>query len=146
MAIQDYKHHVRFYTAHHFVFYPTALVAIGACSYMAAMTENRHRLLWMALAGTLLLITWLSFMVRQHYALNNQNRIVRLEMRFRYYVLTQQRLEPLESKLSFGQIAALRFASDEELPGLVQRALNENLSPDAIKKSIRVWLRDHMRA
>ena len=84
-------------------------------------------------------------MLRQHYALNNQNRIVRLEMRFRYYTLTHERLEPLEINLSFGQLAALRFASDEELPTLVQRALKENLSPKDIKKSIRVWLPDHMR-
>jgi hypothetical protein len=66
-------------------------------------------------------------------------------MRFRYYALTQQRLELLEDKLSFGQIAALRFASDEELPALVKRTVSENLSPGDIKKSIKNWLPDHMR-
>ena len=84
-------------------------------------------------------------MLRQHYALNNQNRIVRLEMRFRYYVLTNERLEKLEDRLSFGQISALRFASDEELPALVNRTLDENLSPDAIKRSVKRWNPDHMR-
>ena len=146
MAIQNYKHHIRYYITHHFIFYPLVLIAASACFYCAITTENMQRLLWIALAGAFLTITWLSYMLRQHYALNNQNRIVRLEMRFRYYVLTQNRLEPLESKLSFGQIAALRFASDEELPALVQRTLNENLSSDDIKKSIHVWLPDHMRA
>ncbi len=84
-------------------------------------------------------------MMRQHYALGNQNRIVRLELRFRYYVITGKRLEPLESKLSFGQLAALRFASDEELAALVERALKENLSDRQIKKLIVRWLPDHMR-
>ena len=146
MAIQNYKHHIRYYIPHHFIFYPFVLFSTSACAYLAMTTENMQRLLWIALAVAFLAITWLSYMLRQHYALNNQNRIVRLEMRFRYYVLTQNRIEPLESKLSFGQIAALRFASDEELPALIQRTLNENLSSDDIKKSIRVWLPDHMRA
>ena len=84
-------------------------------------------------------------MLRQHYALGNQNRIVRLELRFRYYIITGKRLEPLECRLNFSQLAALRFASDEELPALVERAVKENLGGRQIKKSIRNWLPDHMR-
>jgi len=84
-------------------------------------------------------------MLRQHYALGNQNRIVRLEMRLRYYQLTQKRFEPLEQQLSFNQIAALRFASDEELIELIRRAINESLSPKDIKKAIQNWTPDYMR-
>ena len=85
-------------------------------------------------------------MLRQHYALGNQNRIVRLELRFRYFVLTQKRLEPIEAQLSFGQLAALRFAPDEELPALVDRAVKEQLSGKEIKLAIKNWLPDEMRA
>jgi hypothetical protein len=92
------------------------------------------------------MITWLSFMTRQHYALGNQDRIVRLEMRLRYYQLTHTQLEQYEGRLSFKQIAALRFASDEELPALLQKALEEHLSPNAIKRSITNWQEDEMRA
>lgn len=145
MSVQNYKHHIRYYTTHHFIFYPVVLLTALVCGYFAIFTGNQHRLIWFAITGTLLIIAWLSYMLRQHYALNNQNRIVRLEMRFRYYVLTQQRFELFETELSFDQVAALRFASDEELPALVQRALKENLSPDDIKKSIVQWLPDHMR-
>ena len=84
-------------------------------------------------------------MLRQHYALGNQDRIIRMELRFRYYVITGKRMEPLESKLSFPQLAALRFASDEELPALTERAIKENLSSHEIKKSIVNWLPDYMR-
>jgi hypothetical protein len=59
--------------------------------------------------------------------------------------ITGKRLELYESKLSFGQLAALRFASDEELNTLVDRSVNENLSPRQIKNSIVHWLPDQMR-
>jgi hypothetical protein len=97
------------------------------------------------LATVIFLVIWLSFMLRQHYALLLQNRIVRLEMRVRYFQMSGKRFEPVEQKLNFNQIAALRFASDSELPALVDRALKENLSPDDIKKSIISWQPDHMR-
>jgi len=144
MKEQNYKNHVRYYTPHHYVFYPLAFIAL-IISIRCAIVYPGQSCVWMAISGLLILIAWLSFMMRQHYALNNQNRIVRLELRFRYYVLTGKRLEPIEQKLSFGQLAALRFASDEELPALIERAVNENLSSDAIKKSIKNWQADNMR-
>jgi len=144
MKQQDYKNHVRYYPPHHFLFYPI-IMGLLFISVKAATREQEHRKEWIIVSVLVFLLGWLSFMVRQHYALNNQNRIVRLEMRLRYYQLTQQRLETLEDRLSFGQIAALRFASDDELPALVTRTLSENLSPDAIKKSIQHWLPDNMR-
>lgn len=84
-------------------------------------------------------------MLRQHYALTLQNRMVLLEMRFRYFTLTNQRLELLEDKLNFGQIAALRFASDEELPELIKKAIADGLSGDDIKRLIKNWLPDNRR-
>ena len=84
-------------------------------------------------------------MMRQHYALLPQNRIIRLEMRLRYFQLYGKRFEPVEAKLRFGQIAALRFASDEELPLLLERTIQENLSARSIKKLISDWQADHMR-
>ncbi|GAB3891688.1 hypothetical protein GCM10028803_03760 [Larkinella knui] len=144
MKTQNYENHVRYYPPHHFVFYPVVLVLLGLSLYFA-FTSEEQSLIWLFIALLIGLITWVAFMLRQHYALGNQNRIVRLEMRFRYYVLTNQRLETIENQLSFGQLLALRFASDEELPGLTQRALADQLSPDAIKKAIVNWTPDHMR-
>jgi len=66
-------------------------------------------------------------------------------LRFRYFLVTGKRLEPLESGLSFSQLAALRFASDEELAALVDQAIREKLSAREIKKSIVHWLPDTMR-
>lgn len=100
---------------------------------------------WICIAVIAFLIGYLAFMLRQHYALSNQNRIVRLEMRLRYFQLSGQRLEEIEFKISFEQLAALRFASDGELLALLQRTITENLSPTAIKQSIVNWLPDYMR-
>jgi len=141
---QSYKNHIRFYPPHHFVFYPLLIVLL-AISFYQAYADESLRTLWVFIAALLLLIGWLSFMLRQHYALNNQNRIVRLEMRYRYFALTGKRLESLESILSFGQIAALRFASDEELEALLKKTIDEQLSADAIKKAIVNWQPDYMR-
>ena len=144
MKTQNYKNHVRWYPPHHFFFYPVVIGMI-AISIRQLVLQPANLLEWGMLVALGVLLTWLAFMTRQHYALMLQNRIVRLEMRFRYYVLTQERLELLEPRLSFGQLSALRFASDNELPGLVQRTLQEQLTPDQIKQSIREWLPDHMR-
>src|ERR1700722_2762334 len=127
MAIQNFQNHTRYYTPHHFIFYPLLLVALFA-SAVAYSHHPEQREVWIAIIAIFVFIGCSTFMMRQHYALGNQDRIVRLELRFRYYVMTGKRLEPLESKLSFGQLTALRFASDEELAALVERALKENLS------------------
>ncbi|RYE23955.1 MAG: hypothetical protein EOP51_08960 [Sphingobacteriales bacterium] len=144
MSKQNYNNHIRFYYPHHFIFYPLVAFLIAACIYLMGKIPD-EKILFGAMAVMLVLLAWLSFMMRQHYALNNQNRIVRLEMRLRYFQLTGKPFEPLEQRLSFGQIAALRFASGEELLPLIERAINEPLSPDAIKKSITVWVPDDMR-
>jgi len=144
MAQQQYSNHVRYYPPHHFVFYPLVLVLI-VLTTRQAFHDTSNRCLWAVIAILLLLLGWLSFMMRQHYSLTGQNRIIRLEMRFRYYVLTGKRFELLEKRLSFKQVAALRFASDAELPSLVQQAVDANLSPSQIKKAIQNWEPDHMR-
>jgi hypothetical protein len=144
MGKQNFANHVRYYAPHHYVFYPLLLTALSASVY----EYNHHadqKDIWGAVIVIFIFIGWTSFMMRQHYALGNQNRIVRMELRFRYFVITGKRLEQFESKLSFPQLAALRFASDDELPALVERAVNENLSSHQIKKFIVNWLPDYAR-
>ncbi|PZR28653.1 MAG: hypothetical protein DI535_05815 [Citrobacter freundii] len=144
MQEQNYSNHVRYYVPHHFIFYPLSLALLAVVIKLAFGNDGLSTV-WWVMAGIIVLIIWSSFMMRQHYGLINQNRTVRLELRFRYYTLTQKRLELLEDRLSFGQLAALRFASDEELAALIDRTLQEDLSPDQIKRQIKNWKPDHMR-
>lgn len=144
MKVQNYLNHKRYYLPHHFIFYPVALIIISSCFYFA-VNDSSNQSIWLMLALSFLFTTLLSLMLRQHYALTNQNRIVRLELRLRYFMLTQKPFDEIENKLTLSQLFALRFAPNNELIGLIQLALEKNLSSDEIKKSIKNWLPDTMR-
>ena len=144
MKKQNYKNHVQFHVPHHFMLLPLLAIAIVVSVYHIFHSPFQQVLyIWVTIL--LLFMIWIVIMLRQHYALGNQNRIVRLEMRLRYYQLTGNRFEPVEKQLYFNQIAALRFASDDELLPLIDRAIKEKLSPKDIKQSIVNWQADYMR-
>jgi len=144
MSTQNFKNHIRFYPPHHFVFYPVVLgLLITAINY--AMNDTKNQAVWLFMSALLFIIGALAFMLRQHYALVLQDRIIRSELRYRYFVTTGKRFEPLETLLNDSQLFALRFAPDAELDALSQRALKENLSGTAIKKAIQQWNPDHHR-
>ena len=126
MEAQNYKNHIRFYTPHHFIFYPLMLILLGISIYFSISQENL-RTVWIFISVLNLIIVFLALMLRQHYALTLQNRIVRLELRYRYFSLTGERLELLENDLSDSQFFALRFAPDEELQSLLKRAIVETV-------------------
>ena len=144
MKAQNYKNHIRYYPLHHFVFLPlmTAMVIAGI---VMAVTGSSNQLVWILFAILAACILFLAVMLRQHYALGNQDRIVRVEFRLRYLEMFGKRSAAIEQRLSFAQIAALRFAADEEFEPLLTRAINEEMSADEIKKAIRHWNADHMR-
>ena len=144
MKEQNFKNHVRFYPAHHFVLLPLLMVAIFISGYSIIHSPDQQ-VFYTWVTVILVFILAVAVMLRQHYALGNQNRIVRLEMRLRYFELTGKRFASIEQQLSFGQIAALRFASDEEFLPLIDRSIKENLLPADIKKSIHNWQGDYMR-
>lgn len=141
---QEYKNHVRLYPQHHLMFLPISFLALCFSAWQAFQQPDNNLLWWMVTVA-LALILWSSVMMRQHYGIKAQNRSILTELRFRYYVITHERLEKYESQLSLRQLFALRFASDDELPALLQRTIKEDLKPDAIKRSIKVWLPDHLR-
>ncbi len=141
---QSYKNHIFYYPPHHIFFYGAIIAAFVTCGY-GIYKFDEQRVIWIMMTAIVFLIVWLALMLRQHYALGNQNRTVRLEMRLRYFILTGKRFEQVEQQLTFKQIAALRFSSDQELLALTDKALAENLTPDQIKRGITTWLPDGMR-
>ena len=94
-----------------------------------------------ALFGSVLTLIWIS----RAYTTKLQDRIIRTEMRLRALQLLPPDQQRALAGLSMKQLAALRFASDGELPALCERAARENLPPREIKRAIEAWVPDYDR-
>lgn len=144
MKNQNYNNHIKFYPPHHFIYLPL-LAFLQILGIWKIFNDESNQLIWILFSVVIFLFIYLALMVRQHYALGNQDRIVRLEFRLRYFELFGKSSDDVESKLSFGQIAALRFAYDDEFKTLLEKALQQNISANEIKKSITNWKPDNHR-
>ena len=140
MNHQEYDTHTRYYHLHHFIILPLAFF-LFIWTVKLALEDPANDWLYI-LVGLLFIL--ISFVSRIH-ANKNQDRIIRLEMRLRYFQLMNVPFTEKENMLDIHQIVALRFASDDELLELIDRAILQNLSPKEIKKSIREWQGDFMR-
>jgi hypothetical protein len=138
---QRFENHRRIRPIYHYFLSPLGIGLAGWATYELIMDFSGESIFRALTALALMVVI---FLVRIH-ALENQNRIIRMEMRYRYNMLTGKRLEPLERELGLGRIIALRFAGDEELPELLELALKEKLSPDEIKRRITNWQGDFYR-
>ena len=95
----------------------------------------------LGLLGLCAAVTMLLLMSRS-YTTQLQDRIIKLEMRVRTAPLLTPEQQRLLGQLDNKQIAALRFASDAELAGLLERAAREKLQPKEIKRAIKSWTPD----
>ena len=80
--------------------------------------------------------------ISRAYTVRLQDRIIRLEMLGRLSRLGRER--DFE-RLTIKQVTALRFASDAELPALLDRTIAEDLNPDLIKRAVTNWRPDLYR-
>lgn len=148
MASSPTKNTTMLYPWHHFVLLPLALLlaGYGIRRYLAVSGDDSEiSRLWFTVMLLAVVGLGALIMMRQHYALKLQDRLVRLEVRQRYFEVTGQSLRPLESQLQLSQIIALRFAGDAELPELVQAAIREKLSSKDIQGRIQDFQFDHLR-
>jgi Family of unknown function (DUF6526) len=81
-------------------------------------------------------------LISRSYTVRLQDRIIRLEMLGRLARFGRDRDF---ARLSTSQVVALRFASDGELPALLDRTLAENLTSEQIKRAIVTWQPDLYR-
>ncbi|PZX54091.1 hypothetical protein LV85_01430 [Algoriphagus chordae] len=141
---QNFENHAKLYPLHHFVIMPMTLIFLGwTVARMDFSTSDTvsDSFYFLLLALIVLLVSYLP----RIYALKNQNRIIRLEMRQRYFYLTGTPFFEKESLLTSPQIIALRFAGDEEFLALMDKSIKETTAPKEIKKSIKNWKADHHR-
>lgn len=141
MQHQNFSNHIRKHPLYHYVLVPVSLVLIP----VALINVYFHLDFTSILLLIVSILLHLTVFVTRFYAKKNQNRIIRLELRLRYYLLTGKSFELLEDKLSFSQLAALRFAPDHELLDLLADAETLNLQGVQIKRNIKQWKPDLMR-
>jgi hypothetical protein len=136
------------YLWHHFVLLPLALLMAGYTILRytkVAGNDDQIARLWFSVAALALIGLGVLIMLRQHYALQLQDRICRLEVRQRYFEVSGQRFAALEQQLTLSQILSLRLAGDAELPALAQAAAANKLSPKDIQARITDFQFDSMR-
>src|ERR1700690_3631621 len=131
---QNYKNHVRLVPLFHYFVLPVLVAkhAFSAASVIASLT-----------ALALILVAFFG----RIFALTVQTRLIRLEMRLRMQEVLPADLRARILEFRPGQLVALRFASDTELPELARKVLDENLiDQKTIKQMIRDWQGDFLRA
>jgi hypothetical protein len=139
---QSYANHTRIVPAYHMVAFPIFGVNLLWSIYLLWQTPSVGAIIDMLVAIALLIL----FFCARVFALTVQDRVIRLEMRLRLERLLPREQHPRIDKLSIDQIVALRFASDEELPGLFRRVLEENIGArKQIKQMIKTWTGDYLR-
>lgn len=137
---QTYSNHRRFDPSFHFLlfglFAANAVISIWALIRMFRGQHFDFVTLWSAVMA----VTFILFLLKLRvYALHNQDRLIRVEEQLRMKALLPATLATRALELRPSQYVALRFASDEEFPGLVQQTLDENLNSEQIKKRISTW-------
>jgi hypothetical protein len=138
---QSYANHGRLDPPFHFFLAPLGIAAIIMSIIICVRRPSLRSALFVVLAVGFFVIAGKA----RGYALKVQDRIIRLEERLRLAMLLPESLRPRIGDLTEGQLIGLRFASDAELPGLTQRALNENLTKKQIKMAIENWRADLFR-
>ena len=140
-ATQCYSHHARKHPPFHFFLIPILITNL----IITIVYLVRHPSLlagWLVILSIALLT--LAFLARIN-PLKVQDRLIRLEERLRLSALLPEPLRMRIPELTEKQLIALRFASDEEIPRLVEEALQNSLRPKDIKMRIENWRPDYWR-
>ncbi|HLM97856.1 MAG TPA: DUF6526 family protein [Bryobacteraceae bacterium] len=139
--VQNYANHTRLDPPFHMFVLPVAAINILAAIWNLVRSPGMGSawLVVLALAGAVAVVK-----IRT-YALKVQDRVIRLEERLR---LSQLLAEPLRDRigdLTEAQLIALRFASDAEVPALVEKALDGTMLPRELKQAVVNWRADYFR-
>jgi hypothetical protein len=140
--IQTYRNHIHYVPLYHFLTFLAMIILIAGAIYNLVICKTEQVLQSLLFLLSIFTLISVSFHNRS-FALKAQDRAVRAEENFRYFILTGN---PLPHTLTIHQIIALRFAGDDELVSLVERTLKENLTPKEIKQAVRNWKSDYHRA
>lgn len=139
---QSFEHHARWVPGYHFVVSLILLANLVWSLYQMVTSFS-----WPTILAALMAFAFLAmFYYLRVFALTVQDRVIRLEMRLRLEKLLAAELKPRIPELTPDQLIGLRFAGDEELTALVREALEKKLERKEIKRRIKNWQADRLRA
>jgi len=143
MTQQNYANHAQVVPMFHRVLFGLiVLTLIGSCINLYLSFGDHQRLYSASLIVVLDICLLFLFFFCRVFPLKAQDRAIRAEENLRHFVLTGKLLD---SRLGVRQVVALRFASDGEFVALAQKAAQEQLSADAIKRAVKEWRADTYR-
>ena len=139
---QSYENHTRWHAPFHFFLAPVLLTNVIIAVVQLVRDPGLDRGWWLVVSIALLVLAGVARMS----PLRVQDRLIRLEESLRYYQLLPEDLARRAASLTTAQTVALRFASDEELEGLVREVLEGRLTkPGEIKRAVKNWRADTLR-
>lgn len=140
---QSYANHRRVFPLYHLFALPILLVNVVV---MMVITV-RHPTFWNLWLVVVALGLVGGMVANRASTLIVQNRVIGLEMRLRLATVLPVELCQRIPELHLKQLVGLRYAGDDELVGLVERCLRgELVTADAVKREVRHWRPDYVRA
>jgi cell division protein FtsL len=144
MAEQNFANHVRWVPGFHYFVMPVMALNFGWSIY-------RWKVAGFSLDAFISVLTAAALLLLMSYArtfaLTVQNRVIRLEERIRLERLLPEDLKPRVGEFTSGQLVAMRFACDAELPALARKVLTDKIETGkTIKQMVRNWRADYLRA
>ena len=140
---QNFENHTKIVPAFHYFIVPVLTLNLGSAIYRVSHFFSANAVISLLVDAALVLLALYGRM----FALKVQDRVIRLEMQLRLQSLLPADQRTRIPEFTVGQLVALRFASDPELPELARKVLDEKLHDrKAIKKMIQNWQPDLLRA
>jgi hypothetical protein len=141
-GVQSYSNHLRWLPPWHFFAVPVVSLnaAVELVRFVRAPSLGSAWTALFAIAITtgLIFARWMPLRV--------QDRVIRLEETLRLERLLPGRAMDIE-RLTRDQLIGIRFASDAEVPHLMDRIMSgELVTRDDVKRAVQHWRPDHSRA
>ena len=139
---QNFKNHAKMVPAYHYWMTPMLVLPSLYLGYRVVVDFSFADLVTFIFSVG---VVFAAFFARW-FALGVQDRVIRLEEQLRMEKLLPEELKQRIPEVTTEQMIALRFASDEELTGLVFTALSEGISDrKTLKQAIKNWRADNQR-
>ncbi|HEX7978262.1 MAG TPA: DUF6526 family protein [Gemmatimonadaceae bacterium] len=140
---QTYANHRRVFPLYHLFALPILIVNV----VVMMVVTVRHPSFWNLWLVVVALGLVGGMVANRASTLIVQNRVIGLEMRLRLATVLPVELCQRIPELHLKQLVGLRYAGDDELVGLVERCLRgELVTADAVKREVRHWRPDYVRA